>query len=245
MSMASPELVVAALVDAVVAVHEASLTNHKEKLLNSSRVRMGRNPAVASVFERNLAQNLSKLWEDCYFLVDYPISLYEGGKSLRTVIYPDILVLKDYDPEKRGAAARVVGILDLKIDLGYLDLDYFEEDGKFDTRERKIRRATECQWNYIAGGYSGKEKAENKIRGKQRAAMDPGQAGFLRVCIVLTRNNDHDRSEAFEAAMQRNGYRVAFLLGDSIHYNDGESHERPDFERQVRASGAADMLVRS
>jgi len=116
--------------------------NHKLKI-NTDKVRIGRSNSVSYIFEREIAKILSEKYPQYLFLVDYPISLldadnniltYKNGDETKNVqpVYPDILVVSGIEVTKSDSGdysstnnnSQVIALLDLKIDLGYVDLNY-------------------------------------------------------------------------------------------------------------------------
>ena len=116
--------------------------NHKLKT-NTDKVRIGRSNSVSYIFEREIAKILSEKYPQYLFLVDYPISLLDADNNILTYkygdetkyvqpVYPDILVVSGIEVTKSDSGdysstnnnSQVIALLDLKIDLGYVDLNY-------------------------------------------------------------------------------------------------------------------------
>ena len=213
-----------ALFKSVNSLHKSFQESHQKRLdeKNKERVWQGRGVSLSSVFEMETAKNISVLYPEYYFLVDYPISIYKNETWLRT-IYPDILVLKNFNFNKNNKC-EVVAIIDLKIDLGYANMEYYEEktDKKFSSKEKQIEEASICKFNYIVGGYSKEEKKLNVEIGKLEAKM-PGKGKLKKIFIICTKGNDHSRSEKIEKILKKKEYNVLFLLDDkNLHPNSFE-----------------------
>lgn len=213
--------------------------NHKLKI-NTDKVRIGRSNSVSYIFEREIAKILSEKYPQYLFLVDYPISLldadnniltYKNGDETKNVqpVYPDILVVSGIDVTKSYSGdysstnnnSQVIALLDLKIDLGYVDLNYYEgndsDKKSFAFRESNINNAKKCRFNYIVGGYSVEEKKINKDIGKLRADF-PENGSLKRISIICTKINSHDRHDNYYSKMKEFGYDVIFLL-EECHPN--------------------------
>jgi len=231
-----------ALTKAVISLHkefQQSRTNRlRQREKPEERVWQGRGNPLSSVFEFETAKNLSKIYTKYHFFVDYPITIYnKSGEKLRT-IYPDILVLKNFNLKKNDKC-EVVAILDLKIDLGWANMkDYKEEnDTKLSDKEKDIEEASLCKFNYIVGAYSDTEKELNDNIGKLEAKM-PGTGKLKKIFIICTKGNDHSRSERVERALKSKGYKVLFLLDDkNLHPNTIEE-KSGDFKRHIQRKEA-------
>jgi len=224
-----------ALIKSVISLHDKFKHSHKKRLDEKpqERVWQGRGHSLSSVLEMETAKNLSELYPEYYFLVDYPISIYKRGKRLRT-IYPDILVLKNFTPIKNDKC-EVVAIIDLKIDLGYANMEYYREinDKKFSQKEKQIEEAELCKFNYIVGGYSEEEKRKNDEIGKLKAKM-PGKGKLKKIFIICTKGNDHSRSEEIEGILKKKGYKVLFLLDDKNLHPNTLKEKGKDFKRHIQ-----------
>ncbi len=224
--------------------------NHYLKI-NTDKVRIGRSNSVSYVFEREIAKMLSEKYPQYLFLVDYPISLldsegsslkYKDNRKTKNVqpVYPDILVVSgidisksdsgDYSAEKK--VGKVIALLDLKIDLGYVDLKYYEgkesDKRSFAFRESNIKRAKKCRFNFIVGGYSEEEKKINKDIGKLSAYF-PENDGLKRISIICTKTNSHNRHVEYCNTMKKFGYNVIFLL-EKCHPNSIEDISKKIYE---------------
>lgn len=224
-----------ALIKAVISLHKKFKDSHQKRLDEKpqERVWQGRGISLSSVLEMETAKNLSELYPEYHFLVDYPISIYKRGKRLRT-IYPDILVLKNFTPKKNDKC-EVVAIIDLKIDLGYANMEYYREikNKKFSQKEKQIEEAELCKFNYIVGGYSNEEKKLNNEIGKLKAKM-PKKGKLKKVFIICTKGNDHSRSEEIEEILKGKGYSVLFLLDDKNLHPNTLKEKGKDFTKHIQ-----------
>ncbi|GEM_PF-6992152 len=220
--------------EALISLNSEFIENHKLKLGNSS-VRIGRSQALSHIFEREIANKLSKVYPDYLFLVDYPISLINDGKELdkqdkrNQPIYPDILIVKGikikrnrqtYSVYKRKP--KVIALLDLKIDIGYVDLKEYSKNGRFAIRENKIDRAKKCKFNYIVGAYSQEEKDINQNIGDLYADIPKD---IKKISLVASKVNSHGKEFEYINKMENFGYKVIFLL-DNYHPNTIENIEQ-------------------
>jgi len=227
-----------ALIKAVISLQKefqkSRTKSRKQREKPEERVWQGRGNPLSSVFEFETAKNLSKIYTKYHFFVDYPITIYnKSGEKLRT-IYPDILVLKNFNLKKNDKC-EVVAILDLKIDLGWANMkDYKEEnDTKLSDKEKDIEEASLCKFNYIVGAYSDAEKKLNNNIGKLEAKM-PGKGKLKKIFIVCTKGNDHSRSERVKKALKSKEYKVLFLLDDkNLHPNTTEE-KSGDFKKHIQ-----------
>lgn len=93
----------------------------ESKALDGERGRVirGRSPSSSSDLEDLLALAISQILDSNYrFLVDKPISFKTPEMTRAKTIYPDIMIIRD---------DVLVGIIELKIDLGYLNMDWIEK----------------------------------------------------------------------------------------------------------------------
>ena len=228
-----------ALFKSVNSLHKSFQESHQKRLdeKNKERVWQGRGVSLSSVFEMETAKNISVLYPEYYFLVDYPISIYKNETWLRT-IYPDILVLKNFNFNKNNKC-EVVAIIDLKIDLGYANMEYYEEknDTKFSDKEKDIEEASLCKFNYIVGGYSDAEKKLNDDIGKLEAKM-PRKGKLKKIFIICTKGNDHSRSEDVKKALKEKGYKVLFLLDDKNLHPNSLEEKSGDFKKHIQGKEA-------
>ena len=139
----------------------------------------------------------------------------------------------EYSPNSIG---NVVALLDLKIDLGYLDLSYYNleetknkkskkvikngnlKNSGFLIREDKISKAKELKFNYIVGAYSDDEKDINNKKGPLYATISKG---FKKISIVCSGKNHTERKKCFIDLMNKNGYSAVILM-DDIHPNTSD-----------------------
>ncbi len=220
--------------EALINLNREFIENHKLKLYDGS-VRIGRSQALSHIFEREIAKKLAEIYPDYLFLVDYPISLINDGKKIdkqdkrNQPIYPDILITKGikikrnrqiYSVYKRKP--KVIALLDLKIDIGYVDLKEYSKNGRFAIRENKINRAKKCNFNYIVGAYSQEEKDINKKVGDLYADITKD---IKKISLVASKVNSHEKEFEYINKMEKFGYNVIFLL-DNYHPNTIENIEQ-------------------
>lgn len=87
--------------------------SHREIEKNDDNtVQLGRSLRIADKFQFEFAKSISQLSKADKILVDYPISCTKRTQPL----YPDILFIKNDS---------ITSILEIKIDLGFLNLDNF------------------------------------------------------------------------------------------------------------------------
>ncbi len=177
----------------------------KEKLNNNTRVILGRSPSFSSFFESTLAKELSKVYPNFYFYVDFPIRiLNEENKSIKNggqSIYPDIMIV---DKENKLLKA----IIEIKLDIGYVNLDR-EENSK---RDNDFEKANKIRFNKLVGAYSREEKEENE---EIMLSISPK---IKKIAIIVTKKNSHGREKGFEKILKKRGYTSIFLL-EKIHFN--------------------------
>ena len=158
----------------------------------SARVQRGRASSIANEFEDRFATLLEKALPYKYSIfVDYPLSYKVEGRKRYKTSYPDVAIIRD--------SSVLVGIIELKIDLGYLPRGWADK--------------TKAEFEHLC-------KAE-KIRYKTDIGTDKAMVKELSVArelhkatVVLTGKNDHRRLLGF--SKQEN----CFVLSRNIHPND-------------------------
>ena len=168
---------------------------YQEKKRNkkiSERIHRGRAPSIASDFEERFAVLLERVLPAKYsFFVDYPISYKIADRSRKKTSYPDIAIIED--------DSVLTGIVELKIDLGYLAKDWIT---KTKTEFDHLSKAGIVQ-------YTGGTRTEKRIPRTLRVAPT-----LRRVVVVLSDQNHHGRLANF--LRQDN----CFILSHKIHPND-------------------------
>lgn len=173
----------------------------------SKRIQRGRAQSIASEFEDRFARFLEMVLPEKYsILVDYPLSYEIDGRKRRKTSYPDIAIVRD--------GQMLEGIIELKIDLGYLRRDWIKESKAEFTylqKAHKVKYKTDV----------GTDKAEQREFTVSR--------NFHRAIVVVTGKNDHGRLEVFRR--QENCY----VLSSNIHPNDYTIHysNKGDFVRRI------------
>ncbi len=228
-----------ALIKAVISLHKAFKESRKNRKKQrekpEERVWQGRGRSLSSVFEFETANKLSEVYPEYYFLVDYPISIYKRETWLRT-IYPDILVLKNLNVNKIDKC-EVVAMIDLKIDLGWVDINDYKSK-KFAQREKEKRDATNCRFKYIVNAVSEEEKKSNKEIGKLKAKI-PSKNKLKKIFIICSKMNHPERAKEFQALLKKNGgYKVLFLLDKHLHPNILEEKSE-SFKKHIQQKEAA------
>jgi hypothetical protein len=222
---------------AVINLQNEFVKNHELKI-NDKQIRVGRSNSLSYIFERELACSLHNKFPNYAFLVDYPITLCDktgvriikNGKKV-PIIYPDILIVDKIElkNKKEGVIeVNVVALLDLKIDLGFINLDNYGisykkkkytapkiNSSKNLKREKYLNSANRVKFNWIVGAYSDNEKEYNKKYGDIYGILSDS---IEKISIVCTRENDHGRVTIYDWVMKTLGYKVIFLL-DQNHPN--------------------------
>ena len=156
------------------------------------RLFRGRAASISNEFENMFASLLDDLLPDKYLIfIDYPISYQIQSQQRKKTSYPDIAIIEE--------DKILSGIIELKIDLGYLSQDWLQRT----TQEvKQLRRATHLSYNTNIGT-DGSESRKLDIK-----------PSLPRAIVVLTGKNDHGKHNAF--FNQSN----CFVLSKDIHPND-------------------------
>jgi hypothetical protein len=173
----------------------------------SARVYRGRAAPVSYEFENRFAMLLKRVLPDNYSIyVDYPISYKVRNKRRKTTSYPDILIVEDEDG--------VVGIIEVKIDLGYLNKGWIPKNKKDFSNIRHAKKVT-----YRSLVRMGKRpRAEFRVSEK-----------ISRAIVLLTDRNDHGRLPDF--SKQANCF---ILITKFSHPNSSKiKHHQKDYLRDV------------
>ncbi len=156
----------------------------------SKRIFLGRSRSASDTFEESLAFGLLHfLKEDRVIYIDAPMSMAnKNGVKKSETIYPDILIV-DKDNQLRG-------IIELKIDLGWLSDEWSEK------RRTLIRTLHKKQLSIKRG--------ETKIKIEK---------DYQYLILVLSQINDHGRwQKSFKK--DHRGYAFLLLDGSYPHPND-------------------------
>jgi hypothetical protein len=182
----------------------------KKKYRNTiDNVILGRKFQLGVRFQYELAKQLFQNTE-YLALVDSPISFKYRGKN--KTLYPDILVLKEN---------KLKGIIEVKIDLGYLKYKKFgisynkDRSKKYSFNKRKNsfkknydRLIKSKEFSYILKKNGLKERKNVKI-----------VRNVKKITTIATKNNDHGRYEVFEESMRNAGFILINIL-DKLNPND-------------------------
>ncbi len=241
--------VVDALVNAIMRLNEKCVQHHADKKSRKqTRVWQGRSPVASHEFEIGLAEELAECLPGLHFFVDYPVSVQRTSRRPATY-YPDIMAIEhlQLDTENpRGdvvGTGTVVGLVDVKVDLGYVNAEFYgldRRDGtkpaKFNQRETELGQAETWTCNYRVGGGSQGE-AKQRPRGNKIILTPIGR--LTKVAIVCTAANEHKHAtaEAFGEALHREGYRLLVLLKNRLHPNDGPL-ERDEVRENVKSQSS-------
>jgi len=195
----------------VLDLHKEARKYQKRKDKNKkSKIKYGRSPSLSNYFEENFVNELSKIYKQYLFYIDYPIHLYDSkGNTLKNSqnksqnIYPDIIITDKEDILK--------AIIELKMDIGHIDLKEFNFK-----RERNLLKAKFGELNPIVGKYSRKKYKTKKI-----GIHFPKK--FKKILIVVTLVNQHTfkghpKSNKYKKIMEKHHYKPLFLL-EKNHYN--------------------------
>ncbi len=162
---------------------------HKKKKGKSitERIQRGRARASANEFEEELSRLIEKYTPaDVRLLVDFPMSFGKSSSKRAKTIYPDIAFI-------RGGS--LIGIVEAKIDLGYLSRDW--------VRERK-----QITRHLISNGIVQAEECEISVSKR-----------LMTACIVLTAKNHTERLLDFKKKVDN-----AFVLISKEHSHPNDNN---------------------
>lgn len=162
---------------------------HKKKKSKriTKRIQRGRARASANEFEEELSRLIEKYTPaDVRILVDFPLSLEKSASKRAKTIYPDIAFI-------RGNS--LIGIVEAKIDLGYLSPDWGRD------RKQIIKQLTS----------DGIVKAEeHEISVSKR---------LMTACVILTAKNHTERLPRFKKEVNN-----AFVLVSQEHSHPNDDN---------------------
>lgn len=163
----------------------------------SKRVRRGRAASIASEFEERFAIFLENILPPEFSIfIDYPMSYRISNVKRTKTFYPDIALIKDHI---------LVGIIELKIDLGWLRKDWTRKQKSDFKNLRDVKHVT--------------YKAADRANKKNSAKLKIGN-NLNRMVVLLTDENDHDRLEVFKEKEN------CFILCSGVHLNDPKITEK-------------------
>jgi hypothetical protein len=169
----------------------------------SERVFRGRAAKCDSDIEDLIAKAISGFLPQKYtLLVDQPISFSVREGSRKKTNYPDICVIQDN---------HLMGIVEVKIDLGYLKQDWVRENN---IRLEELRGAASLSYNKDVGT---PERCPQSLKPAQQV---------LSSVVVLTGKNAHGRMELFGKQDD------CFILIPDHHPNSHKIGEK-DLERFI------------
>ena len=202
--------------------------NRKYKELNkqekddNNRVQLGRSFKMVDVFQFEFAKCISDFLKADKIIVDYPTSCTNRTQP----IYPDIQIISKNE---------IKGIIEVKIDLGFLRLNEFGI-----TYDKPNKKYSFGQINNsFAKTYSNFLTSEEVwYKKKKKGSNDKVDLRFdkqlKKIFIVVSRKNHPDRGPFFEQAMKQAGFKLLFLL-DKIHPNMNvniDSNIKEEIERK-------------
>jgi len=189
------------------------LINENKRIKNKYRnaidnVILGRKFQLGARFQYELAKELFQNTE-YIALVDYPISFRYRGKN--KTLYPDIIVLKE-DTLK--------GIIEVKIDLGYLrykkfGIKYNKDSKKYSFNKGKNSFKNDYNRLFKLKGFSYILK-KNKLKERKYVKIP---RNVKKITIIATKNNAHGRCGVFEKSMRDSGFTLINIL-DKLNPND-------------------------
>jgi hypothetical protein len=160
------------------------------------RIFRGRAVPIANAFENKFAQLLDAILPERYSIfVDYPLSYKTTNKTRKKTSYPDLAIIEN--------GYLLAGIIELKIDLGYLSEDWEKKTSK---ETKFLRKAKTVSYKKIHINKAGER--ESKV-----LKIKPN---FPRAVVILTGQNDHGRLKEFLEKENR------FVLSMHIHPNSDE-----------------------
>lgn len=141
----------------------------------SNRVHRGRASSVADLFEEKFAEFLERITPVTYsFFVDQAFSYRINTKERAKTFYPDIAVVKENTD--------LVGIIELKIDIGYLSSEWASKSkAKFDA----VCQSGEVTYIQISDDYI-KSKIELRVADN-----------IIRSVVLLSGTYNHGRLNDF------------------------------------------------
>lgn len=149
---------------------EANVINKGNMKIGNRSLR-GRTISISDKFEEEFALFLEEILPTKYsFLIDFPLSYHVNGRTRKKTTYPDIAIVEN--------ASVLAGVLELKIDLGFLRKGWAKD---WNRNLAELSAAKEV--SYRTSPRTGK-------KGKVRMSVLPD---LPRAIVLLTANNDHKR----------------------------------------------------
>lgn len=173
----------------------------KEYKREKNNVILGRKFQLGSIFQYELAKELFQK-TDYTALVDYPISFKYRGKN--KTLYPDILILK---------GGKLKGVIEVKIDLGYLKIDHFGIEYNKKTKKYKYKISkNKFRKNYANLLSSDKFSYKYKQNDKKERRFVNIPRNTVKIMIIVTKHNDHNRYDYFKNSMYDSNFKVLKIL---------------------------------
>lgn len=161
----------------------------RKKEILKNRVFRGRAASSSSDLEDLLAIAIAESIPKKYSVfVDYPLSFKSGNKGTITM-YPDISIIKDNI---------LVGIVEFKIDLGYMKKEWINQ---FKNSIKRLQNSTILKYKENVGTINAKKDYLQTSK-------------ILKTCVVvLSSKNSHNRLQYFKKELK------PFILMQGIHPN--------------------------
>lgn len=186
----------------------------KKNKLATSNIIQGRNEAAGPFFQLRLAENLFSEDKKKKVLVDYPINFRSRNQKRMKTVYSDIIVTE---------GGIIKGVIEAKIDLGWLrpksyglvkgkkkgTWTYDRSLNEFKRKYNELVRSDEVSYRYPIGFSNPKDANFHLPRSKK----------MLLIFLLVTRQNDHNRSAAFAKSMRDAGFHFLCLL-ENVHPNE-------------------------
>lgn len=155
--------------------------------IQRGRIARGRSASSSAKFEELLARLIIHYLPGCVILLDTPLTLTpranRSKKKTRT-LYPDLLIIDK-------ASCTLMGIIEAKIDLGYLDSAWTK---KIQTDWRDIAQAQS-----LSLGQNSLFPRKSKT---DRVSVFVKRRPLLAFVVVLTSDNDHNRRKTFKTELK-------------------------------------------
>jgi len=163
----------------------------KRKKMIASRVARGRAGSCSAECENLLAVAVSEILPQKYtLLVDYPLSISRQGAARAETFYPDIAILCEN---------KLVGVLEIKNDLGYMSEDWANKSGE---NLEKLQSTVSITY-----------REDVNVPSSELHSIEPAKP-MRHAVIVISGKNAHGRMAALQARHK------CFILMPKHHPND-------------------------
>lgn len=188
---------------------------HREniKKFRNKRIYLGRMFSLGNMFQYLLAKNLFKNTK-YEILVDCAISI----KDRKSPLYPDILLIENKKNNKK-----LKGIIDVKIDCGWINTSYFgfevlkeskrEKNYKYTRKENKFLKEYKKFLNTKEFSYKIRNEYNEVEKNKRYIVKIPVRV-FKIVIILMENVNHHRRIEGYKFAVKDAGFSFLSILTD-------------------------------